>query len=116
MVEGEVPGVPGVELVSGLAVEPVVDPEVPGVPGKLPHGEPAGLVVPGVVFGFTVDGVVVVPGVGGVVELEPGTEFGVVEAGGVAVCPGGVAVLPGGVAVEGAGDAVPGAGVAVPGD
>ena len=116
VVEGEVPGVdaaPGLEDVDpelGLLVEPEVVPEVPGVPGMFPHGEPAGFTVPGAGFGLTVEGVVVVPGVGFVVEFDPGTEFGVVLAGGVAVCAGGVAVLPGGVAVPGAGVAVPGAG------
>jgi hypothetical protein len=60
----------------------------PGVPGRLPQGELLG-VVPGVEFGFMVEGCVVLPGVGDVVEFAPGTGGGVV---GVAVFPGGVAV------------------------
>ena len=55
-----------------------------------------------------VEGFVVLPGVGGFVEVAPGTVDGVVLAGGVAVCAGGVAVCPGGVAVPGAGVTVPG--------
>jgi hypothetical protein len=84
-----------------LVVEPL---EAPGVPGKFPHGPPVGL-VPGVVFGFTVDGVVLLPELGGFVEFEPGTVDGVVGVGlgvvGVDVLPGGVAVFPGAVAVPG---------------
>jgi hypothetical protein len=59
-----------------------------------------------VVFGFMVEGFVVLPGVGGFVEFAPGTvdgAFGVGEgvvgveelAGGVALPPDGVVVLPG---------------------
>ena len=74
------------------------------MPGKFPHGPPVGM-VPGVVFGFTVDGVVLLPGLGGFVEFEPGTVDGVVGFGlgtvGVDVLPGGVAVLPDGVDVLG---------------
>lgn len=75
-VEGDEPGldVPGLDdpgLEGPLVDEPAVDdpgfddpedpefdePEVPVVPGKVPHGDPLGL-VPGVVevFGFTVEG------------------------------------------------------------
>jgi hypothetical protein len=75
-------------------------------PGRVPQGEPLG-VVPGVVevFGFTVDGCVLVPGVGGVVEFDPGTAPGVVApvGGGVGLLVGGaVVVLVGGLAVLGA--------------
>lgn len=48
---------------------------VPGVVlGKVPHGEPLGE-VPGVVevFGLTVEGWVLPPGVGAVGEFDPGT-------------------------------------------
>jgi hypothetical protein len=67
----------------------VDDPAVLVVPGNVPHGEPLGL-VPGVfkVFGFTVEGCVLVPGVAGFVEFEPGT---VDPEPGVAVPAGGVA-------------------------
>lgn len=84
------------------------------VPGRVPHGEPLGE-LPGFVgvLGLTVDGCVVLPGVGVAGEFDPGTVvFGVplgdavpgvfcgvvVPAGGVAVPAGGVAVLAGGVA------------------
>ena len=45
-----------------------------GVPGNDPHGEPLGA-VPGVllVFGFIVEGCVLLPGVAGFGEVEPGT-------------------------------------------
>lgn len=95
-------------------------PVVPAVPGMVPHGEPLG-VVPGavVVFGFTVEGCVLLPGVAGFVELAPGTlepAPGVaVPAGGVAVWAGGVAVPEGGVAERAGGVAVPAGGVAAPG-
>jgi hypothetical protein len=71
-------------------------PVVPAVPGTVPHGEPLG-VVPGavVVFGFTVEGCVLLPGVAGFVELAPGT---LEPAPGVAVPAGGVAAPAGGVA------------------
>ena len=95
--EVELPGVPGLAGVFGLAGVPgfVADPPAaPGVPGKGPHGEPVGL-CPGFVFGFTVEGVVPLPGVGGLVEFAPGTVDGTV-------------VLPGGVVVLGVGVAVPG--------
>ncbi|MGA8540788.1 MAG: hypothetical protein WB566_14895 [Terriglobales bacterium] len=91
MPDGDVPGVvelpefPGVEGEPGLLVDP---PVAPGVPGKVPHGEPVGL-FPGFVFGFTVEGVVLVPGVDGLVEFAPGTVDGTVEF------PGGVEVFPG---------------------
>ena len=49
------------------------------LPGKVPHGDPLG-VVPGAfdVFGFTVDGRVLLPGVAGFVEFDPGTVDGAV--------------------------------------
>ena len=77
----------------------------PGVPGMVPHGEPLG-VVPGVteVFGFTVEGCVALPGVGGFGELDPGTLDG--DVGGFTAPVGGATgVLVGG----GAGVAAPGA-------
>ena len=78
------------ELDEPAAEDPVFDdPGVPVVSGKVPQGEPLGL-VPGVfdVFGFTVEGCVSVPGVAGFVEFEPGTAG---EEPGVAVLAGGVA-------------------------
>jgi hypothetical protein len=52
-------------------------PGVPfGVPGKLPHGAPEGE-VPFGVFGLTVDGCVVLPGVGEVGVVVPGVDPGV---------------------------------------
>jgi hypothetical protein len=59
-----------------------------------------------VVFGFMVEGFVVLPGVGGLVEFAPGTVDGVLgvgegvvgfeePAGGVALPPDGAVVLPG---------------------
>ncbi|HXM13220.1 MAG TPA: hypothetical protein VN946_24935 [Terriglobales bacterium] len=93
---------------SGLEADPLlgaVPPAAPGALGRFPHGEVPG-VPPRVVFGFMVEGFVVLPGVGGFVELAPGTVdgvFGVGEgvvgveelAGGVALAPDGVVVLPG---------------------
>ncbi len=69
-------------------------PAEPVAPGMVPQGD----VVeddPGV-FGLIVDGLVVLPGVGGLGDVAPGTVAGLV---GVAVVAGGVAVLPEGVAV-----------------
>jgi len=91
------------EVDPSFAVEPVVP-----VPGKSPQGEPLG-VVPGVVevFGFTVDGCVLLPVDGGFVEFAPGMVDGdfepFVPVGGVEVVPVGGAVveLVGGAAVEG---------------
>jgi hypothetical protein len=69
--------------------EPGFDPEFgfealgdPGVPGNVPHGDPLG-VVPGLfgLFGFTVEGCVLFPGVGLPGEVEPGTVPGVVFCG-----------------------------------
>jgi hypothetical protein len=111
-VEGDEPELEEPELEDPELDEPgfgVVEPGVPAVPGKVPHGEPLG-VVPGVllVLGFTVEGCVLLPGVAGLVEFEPGTpEFGVVEpvGGGVVVLVGGAwVVLVGGVAAPGACD------------
>lgn len=68
-------------------------PAEPVAPGMGPQGD----VVaddPGV-FGLIVEGLVVLPGVGGLGDVAPGTVVGVV---GVAVLPGGVAVVAGGVA------------------
>jgi len=49
------------------------------LPGKVPQGDPPG-VVPGAVdvFGFTVDGLVLLPRVAGFVEFDPGTVDGAV--------------------------------------
>lgn len=86
-----------------------VDPGV-AVLGSDPQGEPLGE-VPGLffAFGFTVEGCVLLPGVAGLVEFEPGIVPGVAGLPvpapgacgvvcGVAVPAGGVAVLAGGVA------------------
>jgi hypothetical protein len=143
-------GVPGVELIPGLLGDVPLSPwplALPGVdgfeldelefgvepgvefvaPGRVPHGEPLGE-PPGLfgVFGLTVDGCVVLPGVGlvGVVEpgtvalgvplgeVDPGVVCCVALAGGVAVPAGGVAVLAGGVAGLAGGVAVLAGGVA----
>jgi hypothetical protein len=70
---------PWLPEVDGLELD---DPEFgvePDVSGKVPHGEPLGE-LPGfvVVLGLTVDGCVVLPGVGALGEFEPGTVvFGV---------------------------------------
>ena len=96
------------ELDEPEAEEPVSGVEplgAPGVPGNVPHGDPLGL-VPGVaeVFGFTVEGCVVLPGVGGFGEFDPGTLDG--DVGGLTEpVGGGTGVLVGG----GAGVAAPGA-------
>ena len=135
-------------LEPGFDVAGFVEPAVPGaLPGSLPHGDPRG-VVPGlfVVFGFTVEGDVLVPGVAGAGEFDPGmlpgeVAFGddpfgrrcgdvsgvvcgvsgcadgvAVAADGVAVWFGGVAVWFGGVAVWAGGVADWAGGVAVPGE
>ena len=119
------PGVDGFELDE---LEFGVEPGVEFVaPGRVPHGEPLGE-PPGLfgVFGLTVDGCVVLPGVGlvGVVEpgtvalgvplgeVDPGVVCCVALAGGVAVPAGGVAVLAGGVAGLAGGVAVLAGGVA----
>lgn len=103
------PWFPGAE---GFELDDPVLGSAPGVPfvvpGKGPHGEPLGE-VPGVVvvLGFTVEGCVVLPGVGLFGELEPGAVvFGVPlgEADPGAVCgvvdPVGGLTLPVGGAVE----------------
>jgi hypothetical protein len=111
-VEGDEPELEEPEL--DVPVFGVEEPGVPVVFGNVPHGDPLGL-APGVlgVFGFTVEGCVLLPGVAGFAEFDPGTlegELGVaVPAGGVAVPAGGVAGLAGGVAELGGGVAVPGA-------
>lgn len=74
-VEGEEP-----ELDEPVFGELVFGGDEPGVPvpfGNVPQGEPLGL-VPGelVVFGFTVEGRVLLPGVAGFVEFDPGTPEG----------------------------------------
>ena len=109
-------------------------------PGACRTETPLG-VVPGlfVVFGFTVEGDVLVPGVAGAGEFEPGMPPGVVAFGddpfrwlcgdvcgvvcgvagcadGVTVAGGGVAVWAGGVAVWAGSVAVWAGGVAVPGE
>jgi hypothetical protein len=86
------------------------------VPGKVPHGEPLGG-VPGAfgVFGLIVEGCVLLPGVAGFGEVDPGTEpvGGVTDpvGGGVAVL--GVWVCPP-VAGAPAGGGVPPEGVLCP--
>ena len=91
------PEVEGFEFDGPVFGDPVfgAEPDAPfAVPGKVPQGEPLGE-VPGL-FGFTVDGWVVLPGAEGFVGFEPGVlVFGVPlgeEAPGV-VCPG--VVCPG---------------------
>lgn len=129
--EGLIPGeglvLPWLPGVGGFGLDVFgVESEAPfAVPGKVPHGEPLGE-VPGVfvLLGFTVEGCVVLPGVGEFGEFDPGTvAFGVppgeVEPGVVCplVCPGvacGVAVPAGGVAVLARGVAGLADGVAVP--
>ncbi len=100
-------------------LEFVVEAAVPAALGRVPQGDPLGI-VPGVLveFGFTVEGDVLVPGVAGAAEFAPGMLPGEVEFGddpfgltcgvvcGVAACAGGVAVLAGGVAVWAGGVAV----------
>lgn len=55
---------PGFELFGAVAPEvPLLDAESPDAPGMVPHGDMLWF-DPGVVFGFTVDGVVLFPGVG----------------------------------------------------
>lgn len=116
------PGADGFELFEEpeFGVEPGVEFVASG---RVPQGELPGLFG---VFGLTVDGCVVLPGVGlaGVVEpgtvvfgvppgeVDPGVVCWVVPAGGVAVPAGGVAVLAGGVAGLAGGVAVPAGGVA----
>jgi hypothetical protein len=100
--QGAPEDVPGCDSVPGVDDEPDDDPEedpvpgvepleAPGVPGAVPQGPPD--LLPGVVFGFMVEGSVVLPGVGGLVEFEPGTVPGAFGVGlgvvGVAVPPGG---------------------------
>jgi len=74
-------GVPVVD-VPGVDGDPeLLDPAfgVEPLPGKVPQGDPLG-VVPGAVdvFGFTVDGRVLLPRVAGFVEFDPGTVEGAV--------------------------------------
>jgi hypothetical protein len=124
---GSDPGFEAAGLEPGFEVAGFVEPAVPGVlPGSVPHGEPLGA-VPGllVVFGFTVEGDVLVPGVAGAGEFDPGMlpgevvfgddPFGTLcgDACGVAVWAGGVAVWAGGVGVLAGGVAVRAGGVAV---
>lgn len=77
----------------------VVLPLVPGAaPGIFPQGPPLGLVCG--LFGLTLEGWVLLPGVGGLGEFDPGTVPGVgLGVFGVDVLPGGVAVPPDGVVV-----------------
>jgi hypothetical protein len=73
-----------------LAVLGVVPPVVPGI---VPQGPPPGLVCGA--LGFTLEGCVLLPGVGGFGEFDPGTVPGVgLGVVGVDVPPGGVAVWP----------------------
>ena len=89
----------------------------PGVPGKAPQGDPVGEGPPlrPEAGGVIVEGCVLLPGVGVVGVVVPGTVgFGLVGVVvcGVAVPAGGVAVVAGGVAVVAGGVAVPAGGVA----
>jgi hypothetical protein len=82
-------------------LDPVFEPlGAPGVPGNVPHGDPLG-VVPGVVevFGFTVEGCVLLPLDGGFVEFDPGTPEG--DVGGFTEPVGGAVGLLVGGAEEG---------------
>jgi hypothetical protein len=87
--------------------EPALDEPAFGVevfPGMVPHGEPPG-VVPGAVdvFGFTVEGCVLLPGVGELVEFVPGGLLGGVAPVGGATDPvGGFTVPVGGGVAPGA--------------
>jgi hypothetical protein len=115
VVVGSDPGLGVVGLESGFDVAGFVEPAVPGaLPGSVPHGDPLGVVpVVFVVFGFTVEGDVLVPGVAGAGEFEPGMLPGEVAFGddpfgllcgvvcGAEGCADGVAVWAGGVAVPG---------------
>jgi hypothetical protein len=138
---GLIPGLPGevppsllwpfsLPGLGGLALDPEFGavPEFPSaVPGKVPQGLPLGE-PPGLfgVLGLTVEGCVVLPGVGVPSEFEPGTvvfgvplgevdpgEFRFCGAAGVAVFAGGVVVAAGGVAVPAGGVAGLAGGVAV---
>jgi hypothetical protein len=119
VVAGSDPGFGVAGLEPGFDVAGFVEPAVPAALGRVPHGDPLGI-VPGalVEFRFTVEGDVLVPGVAGAGEVAPGMLPGEVEFGddplglpcgvvcGVAACAGGVAVLAGGVAVWAGGVAV----------
>jgi hypothetical protein len=131
LVVGSDPGFAVAGLEPGFEVAGFVESAFPGaLPGSVPHGDPLG-VVPGlfVVFGFTVEGDVLVPEVAGAGEFDPGMLPGEVALGddpfgrlcgdicgvvcGVAGCADGVAVAGGGVAVWAGGVAVWAGGVAV---
>ena len=74
VVVGSGPGFALAGLEPGFDVAGFVEPAVPGaLPGSVPHGDPRGA-VSGlfVVFGFTVEGDVPVPGVAGAGEFDPG--------------------------------------------
>jgi hypothetical protein len=119
------PGLGGLALDPEFGAVPEFPSAVPGrVPQGLPLGEPPGLFG---VLGLTVEGCVVLPGVGVPGEFEPGTvvfgvplgeeepgEFRFCGAAGVAVFAGGVAVAAGGVAVPAGGVAGLAGGVALP--
>jgi hypothetical protein len=129
--EGLIPGaglvLPWLPGVGGFGLDVFgVEPDAPfAVPGKVPQGEPLGE-VRGVlvVLGLTVEGCVLLPGVGELGEFDPGAvvlgfPLGEVEPGfcpgvvcGVALPAGGVAGLAGGVAGLAGGVAVPAGGVA----
>jgi hypothetical protein len=113
VVAGSDPGFGVAELEPGFDVAGFVEPAVPAALGRVPHGDPLGIVLGALVeFGFTVEGDVLVPGVAGAGEFAPGMLPGEVEfgddplglpcgvvRGGAAVLAGGVAVWAGGVAV-----------------
>lgn len=120
------PGVDGVDPDPGLGADDDPLPDPLDVPGRVPHGEPLGE-VPGLVgvFGLMVEGWVVLPGVGVLGDVEPGTVVlgvplgelvpgvgtgvcgtggpacGVAGEPGVEVCPA-LLELPAGVPAEGA--------------
>jgi hypothetical protein len=134
VVVGSAPGFAVAGLGPRFEVAGFVEPAVPGaLPGSVPHGDPLG-VIAGlfVVFGFTVEGDVLVPGMAGAGEFDPGMlprrsrvgddPFGPLcedvcgVVCGVAGCADGVAFAAGGVAVWAGGVAVWAGGVAVPGE
>jgi len=83
VVAGSDPGFGVAGLEPGFDVAGFVEAAVPAALGRVPQGDPLGI-VPGVLveFGFTVEGDVLVPGVAGAGEFAPGMLPGEVEFGG----------------------------------